>query len=78
MSKHMINKIHTWKNDTTQGAAISAAVEAALAYGFASWSITSGSLFLYAATLLLVIGSVRNFINLIKLLVRSPKASTKK
>ncbi len=72
MSKHTnkLEQFKEWHNGTIAGALTGMLIEGALAYGFASWSIDSGSLFLYAITLLLMLGVVRNSINLIKILVR--------
>lgn len=67
---HKLEQFKEWHNNTAAGALTGTVVEGVLAYVFASLSIDRGNLFLYAITALLVIGTIRNFINLIKVLIK--------
>ena len=50
---------------TRAGLLVFALVELLLAYAAASWAVDSGNLLLYAATLILVLGSVHNLVKLL-------------
>lgn len=76
MNKRSLEKLNDWKQHTWKGLLLTTVVELALTYGFASWSIDSGSLVLYAVTLLFLIGAIRNLVKLIKVLINGqPKTS---
>lgn len=46
-------------------------VLAIIAYGFASWAIDSGSIFIYAATFIAVWFSLRSFVRILQQLIRN-------
>lgn len=46
------------------------AVELVVAYGFASWAIDTGSLWLYLLTIISLIGSLQNIYKLIRVSLR--------
>lgn len=56
--------LDTW-HKTRAGLFVFAVVELLLAYGAASWAIDSGNLFVYVLTLVLLAGSVQNFVKLL-------------
>jgi hypothetical protein len=56
---NIIDRLDSWKH-TRAGYGISSIIEAALAYGFVSWAIDSGSLIAYFFTLVFSIGSFNN------------------
>jgi apolipoprotein N-acyltransferase len=60
---NQLRTLHKWKQ-TRKGLLIAAVVELILAYGFASWAIDSGNLWLYLLALILVAGSLRNLLKL--------------
>lgn len=64
-----LHKLNDWKQQTAQGLIVSAVIELALAYGFASWAIDSGSLLIYFAAAIFLIGAIRNFVKLIKVIL---------
>lgn len=76
MSKHKLQALNDWKQRTWQGLLLTIIIEAGLAYGFASWSIDSGSLFLYAVTLLFILGVVRNLTKLILVFIHGQSKTT--
>ncbi len=77
MGKHKLDRFSQWKQHTVAGLATFTLVEALLTYGFASWSIDSGSLLLYLVTALFFIGTVKNFIFLIKALIHGQSKTGK-
>ena len=56
--------LDTW-HKTRAGLLTFAIIELLLAYGTASWAIDTGNLLLYLATIILVVGGVRNLSKLI-------------
>ncbi|MEO6513230.1 MAG: hypothetical protein ABIR37_00965 [Candidatus Saccharimonadales bacterium] len=69
--------LDTW-HKTRTGLFVFAIVELLLAYGAASWAIDSGNLFGYVLTLLLLGGSVQNFVKLIISLIHGNRSKTSK
>ncbi|HET9174572.1 MAG TPA: hypothetical protein VFN56_04850 [Candidatus Saccharimonadales bacterium] len=64
----MVAKLDTWHH-TKAGVCTFACIELAIAYGFASWAIDNGSLWLYAATLIFFVGALQNVVRLMGALV---------
>jgi hypothetical protein len=62
--KNSLKPLHKWKQ-TPRGLSALSAVELLLAYGFASWAIDSGNLWLYLLTAIFLVGSLKNLLKLI-------------
>lgn len=60
----MLAKLDMWHR-TKLGLVVFALIELAVSYGLASWAIDSGSLWLYAAALIFIVGVLQNFVRLI-------------
>jgi hypothetical protein len=54
-----LRTIHKWKQ-TRKGLLIAAVVELTLAYGFATWAIDSGNLWLYLLTAIFLVGGLKD------------------
>jgi hypothetical protein len=63
----MIKKLHMW-HKTKMGCLVFAVVELALAYGLISLAIDRGSLWLYALTLIFLVGGLKNLLLLVQLM----------
>ena len=60
------NNFLKWKQ-TRKGLLISGMVEAALAYGFASWAVDSGSIWHYLLAIIFAVGTVVSLVKAITL-----------
>lgn len=67
------NKLEAW-HKTRLGYGFFGLAELAITYGFASWAINSGSLWLYALTLIFLFGGLRNLVRIFKPHEQSPRA----
>jgi hypothetical protein len=59
-----MNSLHKW-HQTKSGLLVFGIVELAIAYGFASLAIDSGSLWWYLLTLIFLVGALQNIFKLI-------------
>lgn len=58
-----MKQLNSWRH-TRIGYLVFGLVELGLAYGAVSWAIDSGNLLVYLLTLVLLVGTVRNFVGL--------------
>lgn len=64
-----LQKFDDWKQHTWQGLLLATVLELLIAYGLGSWALDSGSWWLYLFTVIFLIGGIKNFVNLIKVLI---------
>lgn len=70
-----LHKLNKWKQHSLIGLLLTTVVELGITYGLGSWALDTGSWWLYLFTLIFLIGSVKNFVNLIKVAIHGqPKA----
>jgi branched-subunit amino acid transport protein AzlD len=65
---YKLETLHEWKQ-TRKGLLTVGVLELLIAYGFASWAIDSGSLWLYLLTAIFLVGALQNLFKLIRLVV---------
>lgn len=69
-----MQKLAQWHNKKL-GLLVFAVIELAIAYGFASWAIDSGNLWLYLLAIVFLIGFFQNLVKLIWKIVHGNKTS---
>jgi len=73
MKSKQLDKFHK----TKLGFLVFGIVELIIAYGFASLSIDRGNLWWYLLTLIFLIGSIQNFVKLIKKIIHGADKAAK-
>lgn len=69
-----MQKLAQWHNKKL-GLLVFAVIELAIAYGFASWAIDNGNLWLYLLAIVFLIGFFQNLVKLIWKIVHGNKTS---